>query len=297
MSFAPNPPIMENVFRRRLGLNVSGSVVNRNSNNNILGGTMRCLFGAPDPKQAKDVVREVELKNALNFGKRYNFDIINGEPFPSSKRRKVSHPNDSDEENQHVNDTHAENVENDNKGYIWTETYNQEQMAMCNTKHAVNTNIVGPNRYSGVSLLCAISVHSNQAFSPNSSSVSSSLPDTSNQTEKESPKISPSSQSDISSSSTVIIPGPLYLVSSNETNNDVINNNKSHSNNPITTENGTEKKLNLINSSSYDTHQTNQQSSLAKKSTLSSAHHIVKKYTNHAVKKSRQSVITGNLQI
>lgn len=305
MSIVPNP-IMENaVFRHKSGLSLTRSVLKRSmggDGNNILVGTARCLFGVPDPKQAKDVVRETELKNAINFGKRYNFDIVNGEPFPYAKRRKVSHSEDSDEENRIG--THPigdmKDVENDNEGYVWTETYNQDQMAVFN-KQA----ILVPNQYSApaVSLFCAITtVHINQVFIPNLSSASLDNSYSSSQTEESSSKSSPSSQSEIFSNTctTAIIPSPLNLVSSNETNNNNIIN-KSHPN-PSSITNITEKKLNRNCSNSYHSHRNTYRhhQSFAKKSSLSIAHQILTKYANrvlrHAVKKPRKTIITGNLQ-
>jgi len=165
IAITQSPSMMESfIIRQKLGLSCRQTIDNNNGSTaqeNGLSNTSvsRCLFGLPDPKLVKDLVREIELKNALSFGKRFNFDIIQGEPFPGGKliAKGAEEENTSDEEN--IEDS-----------YMWTEeSYDQDYMAKCNN-YSSEPSLNGPNRRS-VSLLFAPIV-SNHQFS--SSPVSSS---------------------------------------------------------------------------------------------------------------------------
>lgn len=280
VAISPSPVMMDSaVFRHKLGLSLSGSVLSIDtvspSKKNSCGVTARCLFGLPDPQLAKDLVKEVELKNALSFGKRFNFDIVNGEPFPCAKKLKLTHDcegvsssniqkdslvNDSDEENLLLEETEVE-------GYIWTETYDQDYMARCN-KHAVNTSIFGPRQLAP--LLFAPTISNRQFAGTPSPTCSPSVKSTSNHS-------APTSISKLESSST--------LEKNNNTEKRV---------SPISLH---EKKNNRINNLHH--HNLNSHSlPTSKRSTHSTAHQILTKYTNRVIKhtimkKPRKPIITG----
>lgn len=116
-------------------LSFTRSVLRRSSGLNFdttpQTSTARCLFGPPDANQARSLVRQVELSNAVSFGKRFNFDVVVGEPFPAPKRQKLDDSNDNSE----------------NNGYTWSEKYNED--FTCNKSEPLP-----PNRHS-VSLLVA----------------------------------------------------------------------------------------------------------------------------------------------
>ncbi|ODN00036.1 hypothetical protein Ocin01_06647, partial [Orchesella cincta] len=282
-----SPAMMENfIFRQKLGLSCRQTIDNNNGSTAQESGVSnptvsRCLFGLPDPKLVKDLVREIELKNALSFGKRFNFDIIQGEPFPGGKLVKkgandISDESISDEENIAVE-------EEDGGSFMWTESYDQDYMAKCNN-HACEPSLIGPNRRT-VSLLFAPIV-SNHQFSSSSPSLSpaSSSPTSPLSSSEESPI--PSSQQ--SGSSALKKDSRKSLI-----------------------RNGSSLSLCNNRSSVADKNQMNSQHHLhphlhniqhppsAKKS--SSAHQIIAKYTNnllrHALnKKPRKSLITDFLK-
>lgn len=290
----PSPVIMDKaVFRH--GSSLTRSLLQRNSGT-MSGGSpsiARCLFGPPDTKQSKDLVREVELKNALNFGKRFNFDIVNGEPFPSAKKMKFSY-DDSDEENVISENSSQSEDSASGEGFEWTDKYTEDHMALCN-KHALSTSIVGPNRTAAVSLLFApIILHSNHPFSSFASSKSVPVPTATVQESPQTCNNTPKSQEASSSSSTTVTcpSSPLNEVPASETNNNIIPN-KSHSK----ASSVLERRINRLNAQHSHSHQ---QPSAKKSSSLSTAQNILTKYTNRVVKHAvikkpiRKSIITGN---
>ncbi|CAL8120173.1 unnamed protein product [Orchesella dallaii] len=289
IAITQSPAMMENfIFRQKLGLSCRQTIDNNNGSTAQESvsnpAVSRCLFGLPDPKLVKDLVREIELKNALSFGKRFNFDIIQGEPFPGGKvlRKGATEPEDnvSDEENIGVE-------EDDGGSYMWTESYDQDYMAKCNN-HASDPSLIGPNRRT-VSLLFAPIV-ANHQFSSSLSSASSSLPSSPVSSSEESPIVLQKESSQSQCESTNLKKESRKSLLRNGSSLNLCNNRSSV------------QDKNQVNTSNHHLHphlHNIQHQPSAKKS--SSAHQIIAKYTSnllrHALnKKPRKSLITDYLK-
>lgn len=115
------------------------SVLKRSLRDSSRGGlkVARCLFGPPDPKQSQDMVRQIEENNSITFRKRFNFDIVSGEPLPETKKVKLSETpsfKDTSEKDTAAEDADGKQQDDNesDKTYKWSEVYNLDDLDSCN---------------------------------------------------------------------------------------------------------------------------------------------------------------------
>lgn len=94
----------------------------------------RCLFGPPDPQEAKALVKNMELQISLKFGERFNFDVISDKP--------ISQPSPTKKMKMLEEDKSQDNIIE--QAFQWTEADNQ-QLAVSFLFAPVVTNFI--NRY------------------------------------------------------------------------------------------------------------------------------------------------------